>query len=309
MKLGLPMNKVEMKDGVIDELIQFITKLKEVTDSKWGGIGMRNNYSFMMNRDNTPLKQFGNKKVVLQLSPYSSNEGFGSGMDRGIHTKSDNDIIKIYRNVMDLDYSKGYSWSTDTTQSLNWGKTRGYVGCESDVSYFIEGEVMKKDIMGYTNQNEVGKGGMNEVFVHPSKVKITNTTELNNDTIKEITNTNPIVRQDLVHDWLQGVNSMMIEMWENICDYNMKQDDTLILQTFLGRINNMIQQDKKNITLSIESGTIVMKPMGDNSFTNPRFYPQNKSDMKLMKDRKLFSLKNQENTMFQNTMGRMMLRG
>ena len=285
-KLGLPLNKVELKEGHLDELFQFFTKIKETSDSSWGELGMNKCYEFLHSNSGKGMEEWGGRNFCIVVHPHNKLQGLSGGNDKGITTKSDNEMVTIYRNVLDLEYKDGFSWSTDSSQSLKWGLSRNYVGCSKDKGYLLEGEVMKKDIMGYTNHND-DKGGMNEVFVHPSKITITKTTELNEETIKEIVNTDEVVRKDLLHHWLSGLNMKIITMWDKICDYEHGEQTTLMKQQFLSRLVQMKQTDKDNITKSIEQGTIVMDEIKDTKRPKVMFVPQTSKDMKLVRNKKL----------------------
>jgi hypothetical protein len=297
-KLGLPLNKVELKEGHIDELLKFITKLKEVDDTTWEELGMNMSYDFFHSKSGKGLEQWGGRNFVIMIQPKDNLEGLIGGNDKGITTMSDDESITIYRNVLDLKYKDGFSWSTDSSQSLKWGLSRNYVGCGKDKGYLLEGEVIKKDIMGFTNRNG-DKGGMNEVFVHPSKVTITNTFELTEDSIVDILKTHSVVRKDLLHQWLSGFNVMFIKMWDKVCEFSDKQDISLMKQTFLSRMYDVDEKDRENIIESIKNETLVMNEVGE-SKRRFVFKPQTKMDKLISVNKKVMKQIQEKCVMFQN---------
>jgi len=298
-KLGLPLNKVEREEGHLDELFQFFTKIKETSNTTWDEVGMNMCYDFHHTINGKGLEEWGGRNFMIMIQPHSEFESLSGGNDKGIITKSDNEMITIYRNVLDLEYKDGFSWSTDSSQSLKWGISRHYVGCGKDKGYLLEGEVMKKDIMGYTNHNDK-KGGMNEVFVHPFKVTITKTTELNKETIQDILYTDDVVRKDILHCYLSNLNINVIGMWEKICEFEFDKETSLMKQTFLGRLVDIQQMDKSNITKTIESGEIVMEQMKETKRPKLTFTPQTSMDMKLVRNPKLMFQTQQNYQLIQN---------
>ena len=296
-QLGLVMNEIEIREGVIKEvfedmkyLVSCITNNKDI-NTLYDLNGGMEEVIIPMDDD-----EFGDEDYeMVLLTEQCGEDSFLEFNDTEFLNMDNDDEVTIYRSVLDKNYVKGFSWSLNPIQSFFWGLGRGH--SEIDVTktknYLVKGRVKKGDILFYNNSfsNRL-KSGINEVVVSPDDVNILDIKDVKSDTIEDVLDTMiDNVENIVVENYLRRICMGIYSCWNDI--NKVESDTTFIRQFFLWKNMNTDIIDKMFIHETIKKGEFDISNMFyildmyhrkfglDSKNYNWDFIPQTEKDVKI----------------------------